>query len=53
MQITLDGFMSGPNGGLECLGQYHDDAIRKDVFAVLVWAPASAGAVRAEATHTK
>ena len=34
-QITLDGFMSTPAGGLEWSGEYHDDAMWKEVFALM------------------
>lgn len=35
MQLTLDGFMSGPNGELDWSGEYHDDAMWDDVFDIL------------------
>ena len=35
MQLTLDGFVSGPNGELEWSGEYHDDAMWDDLFDVL------------------
>lgn len=35
MQLTLDGFVSGPHGELDWSGEYHDDAMWDDVFDIV------------------
>jgi dihydrofolate reductase len=35
LQVTLDGFVAGPNGELEWSGEYHDEAMWEDVFDLL------------------
>lgn len=35
MQVTLDGFVAGPNGELDWSAEYHDEAMWEDVFDLL------------------
>lgn len=35
MQVTVDGFMAGPKGELDWSGQYHDEAMWRDVWDLL------------------